>query len=140
MALHWTVSHPQRLVIAIAKGEVQAEEVQNYLTDIFGQGAGPYRKMFDVSQTHTAFDESALRGFAETVRRYASAGPIGPLAIVASNDVNFQQAGVFAAAATVDRPIKIFREQHEARRWLNAFAEEEQRVGEKRDTIRAKRS
>jgi hypothetical protein len=47
---------------------------------------------------------------------------------------------VFAAAATVDRPIKIFREQHEARRWLNAFAEEEQRVGEKRDAVRAKRS
>ena len=140
MPLHWTVSHPQRLVIAIAKGEVKAEEVDRYLTDIFAQGGGPYRKMFDVSQTDTAFDESVLKGFAETVRRQASLGPIGPLAIVASSDESFLQAGVFAAAATVDRPIKIFREQHEARRWLNAFAEEEQRVGEKRDAVRAKRS
>jgi hypothetical protein len=140
MPLHWTVSHPQRLVIAIAKGDVQAEEVERYLVDIFAQGGGPYRKMFDVSQTETAFDESALKGFAETVRRRAAIEPIGPVAIVAASDESFRQAGVFAEAATVDRPIKIFREQHEARRWLNAFSEEEQRVGEKRDTIRAKRS
>src|SRR5437763_5133606 len=140
MPLHWTVSHPQRLVIAIAKGEVQAREVEKYLEDIFAQGGGPYRKMFDVSQTETAFDETVLRGFAEWVRRYAVNGSLGPIAIVATNDESFRQAGVFAEAATVDRPIKIFREQHEARRWLNAFAEEEQRVGDKRDTIRAKRS
>jgi len=140
MPLHWTVSHPQRLVIAIAKGDVQAQEVENYLADIFAQGGAPYRKMFDVSQTETAFDESVLKGFAETVRRRAAIEPIGPVAIVAASDESFRQAGVFAEAATVDRPIKIFREQHEARRWLNAFSEEEQRVGEKRDTIRAKRS
>jgi hypothetical protein len=140
MPLHWTVSHPQRLVIAIAKSDVQAQEVEKYLADIFAQGCGPYRKMFDVSQTDTAFDESVLKGFAETVRRHAAAGPVGPIAIVAAGDESFRQAGVFAEAATVDRPIKIFREQHEARRWLNAFAEEEQRVGEKIDTIRAQRS
>ena len=140
MPLHWTVSHPQRLVIAIAKGDVQAQEVEKYLADIFAQGGGPYRKMFDVSQTQTVLDESVLKGFAETVRGHAAAGPIGPIAIVARSDEIFRQAGVFAEAATVDRPIKIFREQHEARRWLNAFAEEEQRVGDKVDAVRAKRS
>ena len=140
MPLHWTLSHPQRLVIAIAKGEVKPQEVERYLADMFAQGGAPYRKMFDVSQTQTAFDDSVLKGFAETVRRHGAAGPIGPIAIVAANDETFRQAAVFAEAATVDRPIKIFREQHEARRWLNAFAEEEQRVGEKVDTIRAKRS
>jgi len=140
MPLHWTLSHPQRLVIAIAKGEVRAQEVEKYLAEIFAQGGGPYRKMFDVSQTQTAFDEAMLKGFAETVRKHAAVGPIGPLAIVATSDESFGQARVFAEAATVDRPIKIFREQHEARRWLNAFAEEEQRVGEKVDAVRAKRS
>ncbi|SRR6266446_1104105 len=139
MALHWTISHPQRLVLAVAKGDVRAQEVENYLTDVFAQGGAPYRKMFDVTQTETAFDDGILKGFAETVRRQASAGPIGPLAIVAAGDDTFRQARVFAEATTVERPIKIFREQHEARRWLNAFAEEAQRVGEKVDSVRAKR-
>ena len=127
-------------MIAIAKGQVEPQEVDKYLADIFAQGGAPYRKMFDVSQTQTAFDDSVLKGFAETVRRHAAAGPVGPIAIVAANDETFRQAAVFAEAATVDRPIKIFREQHDARRWLNAFAEEEQRVDEKRDTVRARRS
>jgi hypothetical protein len=140
MPLHWTVSHPQRLVIAVAKGEVQAQEVETYLEDIFAKGGGPYRKLFDVSQAEGGFDDSVLKGFAEWVRRHASGGPIGPIAIVALSDESFRQAGVFAAAATVDRPIKIFRQQHEARRWLNAFAEEEQRLDEKRDAIRSKRT
>jgi hypothetical protein len=140
MPLHWTVSHPQRLVIAIAKGEVPPQEVEKYLADVFRQGGGPYRKMFDISQTETAFDESILRGFAATVHAYAAIGPIGPIAIVAAGDASFRQAQFFAEATTVDRPIKIFREQHEARRWLNAFSEEEQRVDDKRDAIRAKRS
>jgi hypothetical protein len=140
MPLHWTVSHPQHLVIAIAKGEVQAQEVEKYLADIFAQGGGPYRKMFDVSQTDTAFDEAVLKGFARIVRKHAAAGPVGPLAIVARSDESFRQAGVFAEAATADRPIKIFREQHEARRWLNAFVEEERRLGDKVDAVRAKRS
>jgi len=139
MPLHWTVSHPQRLVVAIAKGDLRAREVENYLADVFAQGGSPYRKIFDVSQTEIAFDDSMLKGFAGTVRRHATAGPIGPIAIVASSDDAFRQARVFAEAATVERPIKIFREQHEARRWLNAFAEEEQRVGKKLDSIRAKR-
>ena len=140
MPLHWSLSHPQRLVVAIAKGEVQPQEVEKYLADMFAQGGGPYRKMFDVSQTQTAFADSVLKGFAETVRHLAVSGPVGPIAIVATSDESFRQAGVFAEAATVDRPIKIFREQHEARRWLNAFAEEEQRVSEKLTKIRAKRS
>jgi hypothetical protein len=140
MPLHWTVSHPQRLVIAIAKGDVQAREFETYLEDIFAQGGGPYRKMVDISQTETAFDDSVLKSFADWVRRHASPGPIGPIAIVATSDESFRQARVFAEAATVDRPIRIFREQHEARRWLNAFAEEEQRLDAKRDDIRAKRS
>ena len=140
MPLHWTVSHAQRLVIAIAKGDVPPREVEKYLADVFKQGGGPYRKMFDISQTETAFDESMLRSFAATVHTYAAHGPIGPIAIVATGDESFRQAQFFAEAATVDRPIKIFREQHEARRWLNAFTEEEQRVDDKRDAIRAKRS
>src|SRR5260370_17360844 len=129
MPLHWTVSHPQRLVIDIAKGDVRAQEVENYLADVFAQGAAPYRKMFDVTQTESAFDDGMLHGFAETVRRHAAAGPIGPIAIVAASDDAFRQMRVFAEAATVERPIKISREQHEAPPCLNKFAAEQHPSG-----------
>src|SRR5258706_14990527 len=99
MPLHWTVSHPQRLVVAIAKGDLRAREVENYLADVFAQGGAPYRKIFDVSQAEIAFDDGMLKGFAGTVRRHAAAGPIGPIAIVAASDDAFRQTRVFAEAA-----------------------------------------
>jgi len=139
MPRHWTVSHPQRLVVAIAKGDVCAQEIETYLADVFAQGGAPYRKMFDVTQTQSGFNDGMLKGFAQTVRRHAAASPLGPIAIVAASDEAFRQAGVFAEAATVDRPIKIFREQHDARRWLNAFTEEARRVDKRRNSVRAKR-
>src|ERR1041384_2643071 len=101
MPLHWTVSHPHRLVIAIAKGDVQAEEVEKYLEDTFAQGGAPYRKMFDVSQTETAFDETVLRGFADWVRRHAVDGPLGPIAIVAATVTAIVDAAVTAIVDAV---------------------------------------
>jgi hypothetical protein len=42
------------------------------------------------------------------------------VAIVAASDESYAQALVFAQAATVQRPLKIFRELHAARQWLDA--------------------
>jgi hypothetical protein len=50
---------------------------------------------------------------------YARHGQVGPLAIVAASDESFAQAEIFAAAARVERPLRIFRELHAARRWLD---------------------
>jgi hypothetical protein len=54
------------------------------------------------------------------IRAYTAIGPIGPLAIVATTDRSYGQARMFTALAEADRPIKIFRELHAARRWLDA--------------------
>jgi hypothetical protein len=47
-------------------------------------------------------------------------GKIGPLAIVATTGKSHEQARMFAALAEADRPIKIFRELHLARQWLES--------------------
>jgi hypothetical protein len=46
----------------------------------------------------------------------------GPIAIVATTDDAYFQAAAYADLARVDRPLRIFRELHEARRWLDSFA------------------
>jgi hypothetical protein len=55
------------------------------------------------------------------IRAYISIGQIGPLAIVASTDRSYGQARMFMALAEADRPVKIFRELHAARRWLDSL-------------------
>jgi hypothetical protein len=119
MPVHWTISHPSRLVIAVAKDEVKVEDIEKYFTGVTTEGAMAYRKIFEIGASAMALSEDNLKGLGQRVVLYAQHGQVGPIAIVAGSDETFSQAQVFAGAATADRPLRIFREMHAARRWLD---------------------
>jgi hypothetical protein len=122
MPLSWTISHPQRLVIAVARGEVAPHEFGGYLEAM--QAVGSYRRMFVVSGLSTVFDTALMKSVGNAARDHASREKIGPIAIVADNEAAYGSALLYAEAAQgIDRPIRIFREQHEARRWLDGFVD-----------------
>jgi hypothetical protein len=121
MPLHSTFSHARRLVITIAKGDVLPGEVLDYLDRLDKGGARPYGKIFDVTALEVPFSVESIHAFAELVRGREREGPTGPVAIVVGSEAALAKARVFAAEASVHRPIRIFREQHEARRWLDMF-------------------
>ena len=120
MPVHWTVSHPSRLVVAIAKDDVTPADIERYFAGITADGAMAYAKIFEITHTPTALNEDNLKALGERVIYYARNGQIGPVAIVAASDESFHQAKIFAAAAKVRRPLAIFRELHAAREWLDA--------------------
>lgn len=117
MPLHFSVSHPHRLVIAIAKGAIVAEEVIAFLAKIDAEKAQSYRKMFDVTELETVFADERIEQLADIVR--GRTGPAGPIAVVARQEYALRQAHLFAAAAGGARQVKVFNEQHLARRWLD---------------------
>lgn len=120
MPLSWTISHPQRLVIAVARDEVAPHEFGAYIEAM--QPVGGYRKMFVVSGLSTVFDTALMQSVGRAVRDHAAREALGPFAIVADNDAAYASAMVYAdTVRDLTRPIRIFREQHEARRWLDAF-------------------
>ena len=120
MPVQWTVSHPTRLVIAVAKDELLLQDIEDYLEGIVAAGALSYRKIFDTTGAVGSLSEDDLMALGARIRAYIAIGPIGPLAIVASTDRSYGQARMFTALAEADRPIKIFRELHAARRWLDS--------------------
>lgn len=120
MPVHWTVSHPNRLVVAVAKDDVTPADIERYFAGITADGAMAYAKIFEITHTPTALNDENLKALGERVIYYAQHGQIGPVAIVAASDESFSQAKIFAAAAQVRRPLAIFRELHAARAWLDA--------------------
>jgi len=120
MPVQWTVSQPTRLVIAVAKGELRLRDIETYLDEVVTANALAYRKIFDMTQATPKLGDDDMMALGARIRAYISLGEIGPLAIVATTDKSFQQARMFAALAEADRPIKIFRELHLARQWLDA--------------------
>jgi hypothetical protein len=119
MPVHWTVSHPQRLVVAVAKDEVTVADIEQYFAGVTADGAMAYRKIFEITHTPNALSDENLKALGQRVVFYAQHGQIGPVAIVAASDESYARAQIFAGAAQVRRPLQIFRELHAARQWLD---------------------
>jgi hypothetical protein len=120
MPVQWTVSHPSCLVIAVAKGQLCRQDIETYLDNIVMANALPYRKIFDMTNASPDLSDDDMMALGARIRAYVSLGQLGPLAIVATTDESYQQARMFAALADAQRPLKIFRELHLARKWLDA--------------------
>jgi hypothetical protein len=118
MPVHWTISHANRLVVAIAKDEVVARDIEQYFAGVTAEGGMAYRKIFEITHTPMALSEENLRALGARMIYYAEHGQVGPVAIVAASDESYAQAQLFAQAAHISRPLQIFREMHAAREWL----------------------
>jgi hypothetical protein len=118
MPVHWTVSHPSKLVMAVTKGDVTAADIEKYFAGVTADGAMAYAKIFEITHTPEALSDENLKALGQRVIFYAQHGQVGPVAIVAATDASYAQASVFAAAANISRPLMIFRELHDARRWV----------------------
>jgi hypothetical protein len=120
MPVHWTISHPNRLVVAVAKDEVIVRDIEQYFAGVTAEGGMSYRKIFEITHTPMALSEENLRALGARMIYYAEHGQVGPVAIVAASEASYAQAQLFAQAARVSRPLQIFREMHAAREWLEA--------------------
>ena len=123
MPVQWTVSHPTRLVVAVARGDLRLVDIEGYLDEVVTGGLLGYRKVFDMTNAVPGLDDDALMALGARIRAYRALGKMGPLAIVATTEESFEQAQIFAALAEANRPIQIFRDPDEAQRWLDGLGD-----------------
>jgi len=129
MSVTYSISHPTRLVIAVAKDRVSTADVLNYLMEVNEAGAQPYRKIFDMTGAKGTIPLAELRQIARRAVTFAESGPTGPLAIIVATDEHADLAKLFAYAATAKRPVRTFRELHIARAWLDSLDGQESAAG-----------
>jgi hypothetical protein len=122
MSITWTVSHPLRLVIATGKGEVTATDILFYVDEIGKAGAISYRKLLDLTGVAIAMPQADVRSIGTRFASRAGDAQLGPSAVVVGSDAFVKLAKVFDAAAQLNRPLRIFRDRHTAREWLDEVA------------------
>ena len=121
MPVQWTISKPHRLVIAVARDDLRLEDVEQYLDGVALADVLPYRKIFDMTHATVMLSDADIMSLGARIRAYLQVSKLGPLAIVAVTERAYQQASLFQVLAEGDRPVKIFRELHLAREWLDGF-------------------
>lgn len=121
MPVQWTISKPHQLVIAVARDELRLADVEEYLDGVTVAEALAYRKIFDTTNANMMLSDADMMVLGARIRAYLKVSKLGPLAIVAVTESAYQQARLFEVLAEGDRPVKIFRELHLAREWLDGF-------------------
>lgn len=108
-------------MIAIGRDELRLHDVEEYLDALAVADLLPYRKIFDMTHARMMLSDADMMTLGARIRAYLQVGKLGPLAIVAVTKSAYEQALLFQALAEGDRPVKIFRELHLAREWLDTF-------------------
>ena len=119
MPIYVTVYHLDKMIIGKTEGEVTLADLEGYFGAIVKARALPYRKIFDTTHARMMLSDADMMSIGARIRAYMQVDKLGPLAIIAVTERAYQQARLFEVLAEGDRTVKIFRELHLAREWLD---------------------
>ena len=120
MPIYWTINSRHQFVVVTAEGDVSRADADDYLDAIEGGGALAYRKLYDARAGNVVMNHDEMMEIAVRLRSYHHR-PVGPLAIVLSDDKAAAAARVLGILASADRPIKLFTSLAPARRWIDSL-------------------
>ena len=121
MPIHMDISPIHRLVIIVARGQVTPDEINRAVQELVEAGVPHFGKIIDVSVATSDLTKEQVERMAALLRGRPDEASRGPVAFVINpNRVGF--ANAFADVTKGDRPVRLFRSLHDARRWLDQNA------------------
>jgi hypothetical protein len=119
MPIHVRISHHDRLVVAVAHGTITGEEFLNAVREAVEQGALHYRKILDVAAANSQADMPLLKQLITMARNSPQGAQRGPLAFVVDGKRGDTVRELAEFIEEGERPIRVFTNLHEARKWLD---------------------
>ena len=117
MPIHIEISDLDRLVIAVALGEITPDDITEVAREFVKTGRQHYGKIIDTTAGSAIMDENRLAAIAAFMRADPQAGSRGPLAFVV-DPKRGDQAQKFADLTADERPVKVFHSLRAARAWV----------------------
>lgn len=118
MPIKWTISHPDRMVMMQADGEITLPEAEEYLDALVVADAMAYAKLADCSNMVTHVSDDEMMQLGARMRAYASVMKGGPLAFVVTSPELHDYVRRYINLAAAERPVKIVKTVDQARDWL----------------------
>jgi hypothetical protein len=118
MPIKWTISHPDRMVMMQADGEITLPEAEEYLDALVVADAMAYAKLVDCTTMVTHVSDDEMMQLGARMRAYASVMKGGPLAFVVTSPELHDYVRRYINLAAAERPVKIVKTVDQARDWL----------------------
>ena len=117
MPIHLEISRLNRLLVIVARGKITPDEVRDLVRQMVENDVRHFSKIIDVSGSSIEMDREQVDAMAVMLRAEKGAVARGPIAFVIHPERE-GFADLFADATKADRPVRLFRSLHDARRWL----------------------
>ena len=118
MPVHWTIDSKHQLMTVVAEGDVTRPEFEAYLDVIDNAELYAYRKLFDGSSADTGMGAENILAVGVRMRSAHHTRPVGPLAVVVSEDKIAMVARILGMLAAANRPMCVFQQAGPARDWI----------------------
>lgn len=118
MPISVTISHEEKLCIAVAEGEILIEDVQRSLMRLVQEGAVPYAKLIDLTFAPLTQRAAGIRAISQRVADLNKGQKPGPLAVVVTSELAKEMVELFDQQVQADRPMAIFTDVPSARQWI----------------------
>ena len=117
MPIQRKISHLDRMVLGVSHGVVSLADIGGFLDAIVKARAQRYRKLFDASEGTSGLSDADIMALAARLHAPPTPKPLGPFAVVARPQRE-ELTRILRPFASLERPMRIFRDIHAARRWL----------------------
>jgi SpoIIAA-like len=119
MPLTWTIDHETKMAITVAIGDITRADMETMLNAMEEAGAAPYRKLFEASRGVNAMSTDDIMAIGWRLRSTQGlSAPMGPLALVLPSSMMEAVSRVVGMLAIAERPLRVFTDAGEARRWI----------------------
>jgi hypothetical protein len=116
------IDHTRRVVHTKADGTIVLQQILDYFDRVVVENSLPYAKLFDASAAEFTLSDDDMMVLGARVSAYAAMEPRGPIALIVGSDDADVLARRFANLGGARRPVRIFRDADEGRRWLDTAA------------------
>ena len=117
MPIYMDISRINRLVVIVAKGHVTADEITANTKALVEADVPGYAKIIDTTGSNSDLTREQVDKIATLLRGDAKDRTRGPVAFVVNPDRK-GFADAFAEVTQGERPIRLFKSLHTARKWL----------------------
>jgi hypothetical protein len=107
-----------RVLTVIAEGPIDLEAIRAHLVDERADGALGYRELIDARRATPALSAADVRRVVDLLRVEARALPLGPTAVVVTDDVAYGMLRMLGILVDDVASIRPFRDYREAVQWL----------------------
>jgi|SRR5215831_12964325 len=121
MPIRFTYDLQVKILLTTAEGLISFAEIQKHLDEETAAKALGYREIIDASAASTDLTPEETRELVRRLETMLRNGPLGPTAIVATNDFLFGMARMLAILCELwsGPKVAVFRVYGEALDWLD---------------------